>query len=134
MQRPCDACGSPYEAKRRTSRFCSTACRVRNGGKPSLSAAAPPKGSSAAAAELVAVTERELQAAGVLGTVLGAMALALARRLTSAAETGSAAAALSKELRAVMAQVRHAHKQADLVDELRARRNRKRIGHGTDAV
>jgi predicted nucleic acid-binding Zn ribbon protein len=34
MTRDCDVCGSPYEAYRRTSRFCSPRCRARNKGRP----------------------------------------------------------------------------------------------------
>jgi len=58
--------------------------------------------------------------------MLGQMALLFAERMCEF-DTGSGTAALSKELRAVMAAaVQGAPAAADPVDELRARRDRKR--------
>ena len=58
--------------------------------------------------------------------MLGQVALLLAERMCEF-DTGSGTAALSKELRAVMvAAVQGAPAAADPVDELRARRDRKR--------
>lgn len=73
-----------------------------------------------------AATRAELEAAGRLDSMLGQVALLLAERMCEF-DTGSGTAALSKELRAVMATaVQGAPAAADPVDELRARRDRKR--------
>jgi hypothetical protein len=69
----------------------------------------------------------ELQAAGRADTALGQQALALAERVNNPRDTGSAIAALSKELRAVMVEaLKGAEVAADPLDELRARRDRIR--------
>jgi hypothetical protein len=126
MQRPCDACGEPYQAQRASSRFCSSRCRVRfhaaGGGKvaelPVLSQG-----------PLEAATARRLEAVGRLDSVLGQQALMLARRLDAPGEPGAAVASLSRELRAVMVEaLEGVAAQADDLDELKARRERKHAG------
>jgi hypothetical protein len=117
MIRGCDVCGRPYEAKRVSSRFCSGTCRKRN-----LRAPRPRLAETSPAAEdyaLLAATRAELEAAGRLNSMLGQVALLLAERMCEF-DTGSGTAALSKELRAVMAAaVQGAPAAADPVDELR---------------
>ena len=124
MIRGCDVCGHPYEATRVSSGFCSGTCRKRN-----LRAPRPRLAETSPAAEdyaLLAATRAELEAAGRLDSMLGQVALLLAERMCEF-DTGSGTAALSKELRAVMvAAVQGAPAAADPVDELRARRDRKR--------
>lgn len=106
MQRPCDSCGETYEAKRRTSKFCSDRCRVR-GSRGALAAvrdlplAEPPAGEARA---LVSAVERELVAADRLDSALGQAARALAVRIESGVDTGAAVASLTKELRATLAE------------------------------
>jgi hypothetical protein len=74
----------------------------------------------------VAAVRAELEAADRLGTALGQQALALAERMSSKFDTGSAVAAVSKELRAVMdAALANAATAADALDELSARRRAK---------
>lgn len=78
---------------------------------------------------MVAAVMAELVEAGRLDTVLGQQALTIAEKLGSLFDTGSSAAALSKELRALMAEaVKGAAVAADPLDELRARRAAKRAG------
>jgi hypothetical protein len=127
MQRHCDRCGKPYEAKRPTSKYCSSSCRSRQSTNPKASVTAiPPKTD---AAGLTAVTERQLDAANRLDTVLGQQALALAQRIASPHETGASVASLSKEFRAVMeAAMDGVNAVANPLDELRARRERKLAG------
>lgn len=131
MHRSCDFCGVEYEAKRAASRFCSAVCRKRNQRAPRQAAVAapvrldlPPPGGSA----LTAATNAELEAAGRAESALGRAALLLAARLdASEREPGTALAALIREHRAALAEaVRGAKAAADPVDELRARRDRKR--------
>jgi hypothetical protein len=76
---------------------------------------------------LVEATQRELSDASRLETVLGRQAVELARRIASPSETGASVASLSKEFRAVMeAAMEGVGVAADPLDELRARRERKR--------
>lgn len=128
MQRSCDSCGKPYEARRKTSRFCSDTCRMRNQRAPKSREPVSPKPSGT---DLQSVTERELAAVGRLETVLGQQAIELAGRISSSHETGAAIASLSKEFRAVMeAAMEGVGVAADPLDELRARRERKRSTAG----
>jgi hypothetical protein len=77
---------------------------------------------------LVVATKVELEAAGRLDSVLGQQALRLAQQM-SGFETGGGMAALSRELRATMAEAtRGAAVAADPLDELKARRDAKRAG------
>ncbi len=78
---------------------------------------------------LLEALRRELAAAGRLDTALGQQALALAVKLSSPFDTGSAMAAVSRELRAVREEaLRGAEQVADPLDELRLRRDAKRAG------
>jgi hypothetical protein len=125
MNRSCDVCGKSYVAKRPGSRFCGATCRKRNQRRPVTSIEV----TSSTVGQLVLVTERELVAAGRLRTVMGQQALELARSIVSPLTTGSAKASLSKEFRAVMAAVLAAAPgRADELDELRMRRDAKRLG------
>ncbi len=125
MNRECDACGTEYEAQRRTSRYCSTRCRMRASRRIEAPVAAESPGSG----ELVEALRRELADAGRLDTALGQQALALAVKLASPFDTGSAMAAVSRELRAVREEaLRGAEQVADPLDELRLRRDAKRAG------
>ena len=131
MQRPCDSCGREYEAKRPRSRFCGATCRQRAARAP----APVPHQKAVATAPLTTpltgladVTRREMEAAGRLNTTLGQQAVALAARIESPMETGASVASLSRELRAVMAEAMQGVAVArDPMDELRARRDLKRI-------
>ncbi len=125
MNRECDACGTEYEAQRKTSRYCSTRCRMRASRRIEAPVAAESPGSG----ELVEALRRELADAGRLDTALGQQALALAVKLASPFDTGSAMAAVSRELRAVREEaLRGAEHVADPLDELRLRRDAKRAG------
>lgn len=76
------------------------------------------------------VTHRALVAADRLLTPAGVNALTLARRLDAASmEPGSSLAAVSKQhLAALEEATRNASSVADPIDELRARRERRRTG------
>jgi hypothetical protein len=125
MMRSCDFCGTAYLAKRSTSRFCGDRCRRRNKGAPP-----PPKPTreqSLTATGLVDAVRAELDGVGKLDSMLGQQALMLAQALGDPDESASGAAALSRELGAVMAvALRGVRGAADQVDELRRRRDRKR--------
>lgn len=75
---------------------------------------------------MLAATRAELEDAGRSTTSLGAKALALAARIDAQVDTGSALAALVRQHDLTMAEaVKGAHAKASMLDELRARRDRK---------
>lgn len=130
MQRSCEACGGAYEAKRSSSRFCSDRCRKR-AKRSGLNEPVPPRGPEheAASAVLPSVV-RQLTEAGALDSPAGQLCVTLATRLdTPGIDTGSAVAAVSRELRAVLADaLGTAETAADPIDELRERRDRRNAG------
>jgi hypothetical protein len=73
---------------------------------------------------LYLATLSELEAHGLVDSRIGQQALALAEKMTGAFDTGSAKAALSKELdRLVDKALASVTKAADPVDEMKARRD-----------
>jgi hypothetical protein len=103
VQRACDLCGTIYEAKRATSRFCKPAHRKAwaTGAKPKtdLPTTAPaPNGDPTPLPKVSEQLARELDTLKVLDTYEAAIALGLAKQLDSLVITGSAYTSLSKEL------------------------------------
>lgn len=145
MKRKCNVCGRSYQAQRPTSKFCSSTCRVRNHQNPgvysqdtanikvqprrvsSVDTVEPPdSGPNAPSNSLEQATRTELEAAGVLDTLMGQQALRIAQQM-SGFETAGGMASLSKELSRVMNEaLRAATVVDDPVDELAARRDAKR--------
>ncbi len=130
MDRECDSCGRSYTATRASSRFCSGTCgkrsqRARAAGIPLRAATSDDR--EAAPSALMQAVSRELDAVGRLGTVGGQVAVLLAQRIGSRQETGAATAALAKQLSATMTwALAGVAVAADPLDEIRARRDRKR--------
>ncbi len=126
----CVVCARPFQALRSTARYCDATCRQRAKRACGVSSVAALPEPTEAEPDLVAATRRELLRAKREDSVLGQQALALALRLsTGAADTGSAVASLSKELRAVMAEAMAGVPAApDLLDQLAARRVQKASG------
>jgi len=84
-------------------------------------------GEEAPPSELERAVTRELEAVGRLDTVAGQVALELAYRVASPHETGAAVASLYKQFREAMAEaLAGVAVAADPLDEIRARRDRKR--------
>lgn len=155
MEVTCAECNEPFEAKRRTARFCSDKCRVRHHRKkgPKLPVAVkkaaaaataraalddadhdeplptePPEEDEGPVEESVQATVRaELVKAGKHRTVMGQSALVLARRLDlPAMDTGSAVAALVKQLEATLdAALAGAEEEEDELEQMRRRREEK---------
>jgi len=126
INRRCDVCGAPYEAQRSSSRFCGDVCRKRASRLGGVTAVTDPPAVEMVAGTVAAV-RTELEAVEQSTSALGAMALALAARIDSGRETGSAMATLTRELRLTMdearASGRHASSIAEkLGDELAQRR------------
>jgi hypothetical protein len=133
MQRACDACKTLYTAKSPLSRYCGSRCAKRAQRRGlSRSAAEPavvtvvPSGAGA----VEAAVQGALEAAGRLSAPLGQVALVLARRLDApGGESGSGLASVAKQLAVTLAAATGDVRPAgDLLDELRARRDRK-LGH-----
>jgi hypothetical protein len=125
----CARCGQPFEAKRSTAKFCGGKCRALAAKERSRGVVVTPIEAPAADASglVYGATRSELEAADRLSTSLGAKALALAARIDSGQDTGSALAALVKQHDATMAEaVKGAQVAASPLDELRRRRDAKR--------
>ena len=102
MERLCDVCDAQYVARRRTSRYCSPRCRMRSNPSHTHDQLRLRPGSSSTTLD-AETTPRELEAAGRLNSSLGQQAILLAGRIGAPFDTGSSVAAVSRELRAVIA-------------------------------
>jgi hypothetical protein len=129
VRRACDHCGKKYEAKRQTSRYCSTACRMAS----SRAGQATPRSVTPlpAAGELTRAVEEKLAEASRLDTAEGRAAVDIAKRIDSVrAAPLSQVASAHRELRAALeAAMRGANQTKSVLqsrrDELAARRAKK---------
>jgi hypothetical protein len=126
MKRNCNSCGDEYEAKRPNSKYCGDTCRKRGSRSGDNLVDLPVTAEVEESSPLVDAIHRELEAAGVVDSPLGQQALELARRMTHPRAMGLSVAPISKELRSVMAEAMKDAPRASKLDELRARRERKR--------
>jgi hypothetical protein len=128
MKVSCAACGKPFDAQRKTARYCGPACRKRKQRRGAAIETLPPP-VEVPSGSLADTVRDELTSAGRLNTALGAQAVRLAERMESPFDTGSAIAALSRELRAVMTEaLQDASRAVDPLDELAQRRLQKAAG------
>lgn len=125
----CKICGKSFDASLARAKYCSSTCRSRaHRGVPALSQFRAPFSATDDEDDLVAAVIAELEAAGRRSSALGVAAIILAREMCGPVFSGAAFAALSKELRATMAlALRDVPAAPDLLDELRARRDAKRL-------
>lgn len=122
MTRSCEACGVDYEAKRPNARFCSLLCRKRASRNPALTDPESPPTDSPDG-EVTRSTLARLTELEVVDDPVAAMAVALARRLDSPRETGSAMAQIAKQLATLLDVCeKRGRRRANPLDELRARR------------
>lgn len=124
MQVACAQCGESFEAKRSTAKYCGDRCRqqARRKATPAEAEAVEPR-----LPRIVELTWTELEALGKFDTVIGAQAMTLAMRMTSMVDTGSAIAALSRELDRVMLRARGSGaSEEDELASARKRRDEKR--------
>ena len=129
MQRKCESCKRAYQATRPNSKYCGDTCRKRAQRSPKSTTVKSPRVPHPVLAGLGAVTARELEDAGRLDTVLGQAAMVLARRIESPMETGASIASMTKQLRETLTDaLKGAAMAADPLDEIRARRESKRVG------
>jgi len=129
MNRTCERCGKPYEAKRTTAKYCGSSCRsqaslIRADGAPvvRLTQVSAPADDDRG---LVAATRTTLDRAGVLGTVSAQSALILAARVASGQDGGSAMASMVKQLEASVSAALSSVNRADQLDEVNQRRDKK---------
>ncbi len=144
MERTCARCSETFQTPRPEARFCSKRCRTqasraRAKGEPeSLKPKPEPKPKRTRKAKAAPEPDApvgtsgavlaELQAAGRLQSSAGQAAVALARRIDDGAESSAGLAALTRELRAAMAEaLARAEASGDALDELRARREARRV-------
>ena len=138
MERRCNVCKITYAAKRASSRYCSERCKKRAQRAPATqrsgkrhqarpNAAVVPMPQPDVTAGVAESTRRKLDEMGRLDTPLGQATMVLARRLDSSrGDTGSAVAAMARQLQATLsAATANVRPAGDLLTELRARRDRK---------
>lgn len=130
MQSNCAHCGDAYDAKRAHSRFCGPVCRraalrVKNANEPDR---VMPVRQIRTDGDVYQATLAELSAVGREDCFAGRLALTLASRVDDSPGTG--AALLAKQLLETMKFALEGTKvkAVSRVDELRARRDDKRIG------
>jgi len=133
--RDCDECGTPYEAKRKTSKFCSTPCRVKANRRPSkvgkakskADAASPEKPAKPTYDALAEQVKQSLRAANAFDTIAGKAALRVAQQIDRGNDTGSAVATLSTQLMRLVeqAKVEAAPLNRDKADDVIDRVNNK---------
>lgn len=149
--RACDECGTAYEAKRRTSKYCSTKCRTRVSRRTSKSPAAKPKAAAGTVTQLPTAggpldetspanpntedvcgslaeqVRKSLTDYQALDTISGAQAIRVARQIDRGGDSGSAVATLSKELSRLVgeAKVEAAPRIKDAADDVMARVDEK---------
>lgn len=102
----CQRCGTEFDARRTTAKFCSSACRMAasraNRGESTAAVFHLPTPATSAAVSGVADAVR-VELGDKVNTTLGRSALVLAEQLDSGQVLGSQAAAVSKQLTAQMA-------------------------------
>jgi len=128
MRRTCDVCTRPYQAKRATSRYCSPRCRVRaSRGAKVVRPIERPLRELLPDASVAQATRAELDRLGAADSLMGSIALTLAAKIDAASVFDGSLVSMVKELRIVMADAtRTARIPDDPIDELKARRDRKR--------
>lgn len=119
----CSHCGTAFEAQSPRASYCSSSCRgkaarhrERHGDNATP---AKPEAQAPQLGALVSQTAADLAKLGVIDTIPGRAALALAYRIESPMETGSAAASMTRELSRLVAEAKAlTPKQNDQVDDL----------------
>lgn len=131
MLKPCASCGADFVGQS-TAKYCSDRCRQR-GRRGHLAVAATdpaavPPPVLGGHPGLVAAVRGELVEAEALGSGLGQTVLVLAGRIESGQDTGAGLAALVREMRAVLEEIKtmSAAQSVSRLDEMRARRDAKR--------
>lgn len=124
--RLCRACGASLEGDAR-KRYCDDKCRQRGHRGATVTEITPDPVDESVAGS----TRRTLEAAGRLDTPAGTAAMVIAGKLDRGGDTGSAVAALVRELRASVAEaLSEAEVPDDPVDDLTRKREERRARAG----
>jgi hypothetical protein len=138
MEATCARCAQTFSARSKRARFCSPKCRTQatraraRGEAETLPSKAKPKRTPKPQADApisgtLGAVVAELRGAGRLDSSAGQAAVALARRIDDGAESSAGLAALTREMRAAMAEaLSRVEASGDALDELRARREARR--------
>ena len=131
MQRPCDVCGAEYTAKRKASRYCSTRCRTRASrsrasGAEIVRMKTAPAAPAVLVGDVLSATQSVLDDAGRSDTPMGRAALALAARIDSKLDTGSALATAVRGLDEALKSALEGASTGGSVLDLKARRDARR--------
>lgn len=134
MERSCDVCGEPYQAKRATSRYCSTRCRTRSSRGQVVPLTQAQNAATEAIIQAGAVehsTISALEDVGRLDTPLGQACIVLARRLDQpGVDTGSALASVAGRLESLLASATKGAGAATAPQQLRDQLAERRRKHG----
>lgn len=126
-------CGKVFEARHPKARYCSDRCRKRKGKAEATvtQLSAPDEPDSPRRGPVESATVRTLTDAGRLDSPLGQTCLALARRLDfPALDTGSAVAAVAKQLEATLVSATRGAGGASSPQQLRDELAERRRKHG----
>ena len=128
FERTCECCGQRFQAKNRTARYCSGACRMRvhRGAPAGPAAVTEPVTTPAVVVKptgLVDQVRKTLERFGGEHTVPGVNAVLLATQMEAGDESGSALASMSKTLSALMeaAKAEALPQRKDSVDDVSER-------------
>lgn len=125
MRRSCDHCGVEYEAQTTRSKYHSPKCRRAALDARKATPVVPLPARETEPAELSASVQAALEDVGRASTPLGLSALLLAGQIEAGGHTGSALAALNRELRSTLAEATRGTVRSSVAamrDELAARR------------
>jgi hypothetical protein len=136
VRKTCEQCGEDFDAESSRARFCGSTCRGRahrGESSPVVRVVEPRPGVERRSVR--DAVDQALDAAGLLGEWQAAQALDMASAIDGGGASGSALAALHRELRAVMSDVLRgvndpASRVGGMRDELAARRERRGGGVG----
>lgn len=120
----CEECGEPFVARSSRAKFCPGGkCRKAANRRPSKKGKAASTVTPPLPGGLISQVASDLEKAKAMDTIPGRAALALAYRIESPMETGSAAASMTKELSRLVAEARAevAPRLGDAGDDVEAR-------------
>jgi hypothetical protein len=122
----CETCEKPLATSNKRARFCGGACRMKAArSKTATVTAIRVLGTTAGVGTVQTAVTAELELAGRLSSALGQASLALARRIDSGEDNGSALAACARQLALTLESATRGAKFADdPLDELEAWRDR----------
>lgn len=124
-------CGTVFQARSAKARYCSDRCRKRKAKADAQVVDLPTTPTPAASGSVESATREALSAAGRLTTPMGQAALVLARRLDDPGlDTGSAVAAVARQLEAVLATATKGAASSTAPGQLRDELAERRAKHG----